>query len=100
MVRTFTNYKKQRVILSDSAYEHISEVHPEVTLDIIKVALEDPDEVRLSSYKKASELYYFRRMSSRYTCVVVKICSDGSFISTAMTTNKPKVGQAIYRKGK
>ncbi len=99
MALIFQNFKKQRVILGDGAYEHIAEAHPEVTLDQIKVALEDPDEVRASSYREDSELYYLRRTKQRYICVVVKVCVDGIHIATALTTTKPKVGRVLYKKG-
>ena len=98
MALVFANYKKKRVVLSDSTYEHITEFHSEVTLDHIKATLEDPTEVRTSSYKENSELYYLRKTKRRFTCVVVKICSDGNYISTAMTTEKPKIGRVIYKK--
>lgn len=98
MALVFSNYKKQRIVLGDATYEHICEIHPEVTLDHIKVAL-DPDEVRKSSYKENSELYYLRRTNRWFTCVVVKVCSDGNYISTALTTEKPKVGRIIFKKG-
>ncbi len=100
MALFFTNYKKQRIVLGDMTYDHISEIHPEVTLDLIKNVLEDPDEVRESSYKENSELYYLRKTSKRFTCVIVKLCSDGNYISTALTTEKPKIGRVIYKKGK
>ena len=96
MPRFFTNYRKERIVLGDGAYEHITEVHPEVSLDRIKATLEDPDEVRKSSHKDDSELYYMRRTSRRYICVVVKICRDGNFISTALTTTAPKMGKTMY----
>ena len=99
MELVFTNYRKRRIVLSDGAYEHIQEVHAEITLDQVKTTLEDPDEVRLSSYTETSELYYLRRTKQRYTCVVVKVCADGDFISTALTTAKPKEGRVIYTKG-
>src|SRR4051812_5725607 len=99
MALTFTNYRRQQVSLGDGAYEHIAQAHSEITLDHIKATLEDPDEVRTSSYKNDSELYYVRRTSRRYTCVIVKVCRDGNFISTALTTEKPKVERVIYRKG-
>lgn len=95
----FQNFKKQRVTLGDGAHEHIMEVHPEISLEGIKSALEDPDEVRVSSYRESSELYYLKRTKQRYTCVVVKVCSDGNFISTALTTTRPKEGRVIYKKG-
>ena len=99
MAHSFINYKRQRIILGDGAFEHISETHPEVSLEDIKVTLKDPDEVRMSSYKDDSELYYLLKTKRRYLCVIVKICEDGNFISTALTTTKPKVGRVIYKKG-
>ena len=99
MAYLFINYKNQRIILSDGAFKHISERHPEVSLKNIKAALKDPDEVRMSSYKDDSELYYIFKTARRYICVIVKICEDGNFISTALTTIKPKVGRLIYKKG-
>lgn len=99
VVCTFINYKKQRIILGDGAFIHISEVHSEVSLEDIKVALGDPDEVRMSSYKKDSELYYVLKTKRRYICVIVKACKDGNFISTALITTKPKLGHVIYKKG-
>lgn len=84
--------------MGDGAFKHISEAHPEVSLKDIKVALKDPDEVRMSSYKDDSELYYVFKTKRRYICVIVKICKDGNFISTALTTTKPKVGRLIYKK--
>lgn len=84
--------------MGDGAFEHISEAHPEISLKDIEVTLKDPDEVRMSSYKDDSELYYVFKMKRRYICVIVKICEDGSFISTALTTTKPKVGRIIYKK--
>ncbi len=95
----FFNFKKQQVILEDSSYQHIVEIHPEVTLEQIKATLEDPDEVRKSSHHFASELYYLLKSKKRFICVVVKICPDGNFVSTAMTTTMPKEGRVIYRKG-
>ena len=74
-------------------------MHSEVSLGDIETALKNPDEVRTSSYKDNGELYYLLKTKKRYICVVVKICDDGNFISTAMTTTKPKVGQLIYKKG-
>ncbi len=85
--------------MGDGAFEHISEAHPEISLKDIKEALRDPDEVRMSSYKDDSELYYVLKTKQRYICVIVKICEDGNFISTALTTTKPKVGRIIYKQG-
>jgi hypothetical protein len=98
MAYSFINYKKQRIILGDGAFEHICEAHPEVSLEDIKATLKDPDEVRMSSHKDDSELYYLFKIKRRYICVIVKICEDGNFISTALITTKPKVGRLIYQK--
>lgn len=63
---------------------------------MISDCLKNPDEVRRSKTNTKSELYYLLRLHQRYTCVVVKRCPDGDFISTAMTTTKPKFGEIIY----
>ena len=84
--------------LLSASPKRISEAHLEVSLKNIEVTLKEPDEVRVSSYKNDSELYYVFKMKRRYICVIVKICEDGNFISTALTTTKPKVGHVIYKK--
>lgn len=76
MAYSFINYKKQQIILSNGAFEHILEAHPEVSLEDINVALRSPDEVRMSSYKEDSELYYVFKKQKRYICVIVKICNE------------------------
>ncbi|HSW69184.1 MAG TPA: PBECR2 nuclease fold domain-containing protein [Gammaproteobacteria bacterium] len=98
MAYSFINYKKQKIILGEGAFEHIFEAHPEVSLKDIEMALKNPDEVRMSSYKNDSELYYTFKTKNRYICVIVKICKDGNFISTALTTTKPKAGRILYKK--
>lgn len=37
----------------------------------------------MSSYKNDSELYYVSKTTRRYICVIVKICENENFISTA-----------------
>jgi hypothetical protein len=72
------------------------EAHPEIDFEQVAGALKDPDEVRRSSYRATSILYYRLKAAKRFICVVVKICPDGKFISSAMTTTKPKTGEVIY----
>jgi hypothetical protein len=66
---------------------------------IIEQCLLDPIEIRKSSTCDISPLYYIVKSKDRYFCVVIKICHDGNFISTAYTTIKIKRGELIYRKG-
>lgn len=96
-MRRYTNYKKENVFMSDSTFEHIAEGHPEISEFSIRRTLKDPYQVRLSTCKSNTELYYFRKDTRRYYCVVVKRCRDGNFISTALTTTKPKDGKIIYK---
>jgi hypothetical protein len=95
-MRRFTDFAGDTVKLSRETEKHISSAHSEITSDLIAKTLEDPDELRNSSYNAASILYYRLKIKKRYICVVVKKCSDGFFISTAMTTTKPKSGEVIY----
>lgn len=97
-MKSFINYRQERVKLSAGTWEHIQEVHSEIGQDQIGACLKDPDEVRRSRKNPASEIYYLLRIEKRYTCVVVKRCSDGNFISTAMTTTKPKQGEVLYKR--
>lgn len=92
----FTDYFGGTVNLSSDALEHIKTAHSEVSLAEIAKALAAPSEVRKSSYRDDSELYYCPAMGGKFICVVVKTCMDGKFISTAMTTGKSKSGQVIY----
>jgi len=93
------NYRNEIIILEKDTQEHIQEFHPEITTEIIKKTLSSPDEVRQSFSNPRSELYYIFKCKKRYYCVVVKICSDGNFISTALTTSGIKQGRLIYKSG-
>ena len=98
-MKIFENYRKEKVFLSVSSLAHIKKIHPEIQMMDIRRTLEDPSEVRRSTRSSESELYYLAKKRQRYICVVVKNCSDGNFISTALTTSKPKLGFLVYRKG-
>lgn len=95
-MRSFSNYRSERILLSKRSLEHIQSAHADISLDMISSCLADPDEVRKSTKNPKSEIYYLLRIERRFTCVVVKRCPDGNWISTAMTTTKPKFGETIY----
>jgi hypothetical protein len=95
-MKRFRDFSDDIILLSPVAERHIADVHPEISRDQIASALSDPDEVRRSSYKATSFLYYRLKSQSRFICVVVKECPDGYFIATAMTTTKPKSGEVLY----
>ena len=59
---------------------------------------EEPIEVRKSKNNNISHLYYIIKTELRLFCVVLKVCSDGNYISTAYTTTKIKNGEIIYKK--
>ncbi|MBL7665629.1 MAG: hypothetical protein JNM93_10895 [Bacteriovoracaceae bacterium] len=98
-MKTFENYRGEVIFLHPDTLEHIQDMHSEIDLLMISKTLKDPDEVRWSKQKEDSQLYYLLRTQTRYTCIVVKICEDGHFISTALTTNKPKIGNIYYQRG-
>ena len=95
-MRHFVDYMGAQVFLSNETEKHIALMHSEVEIENIRVALANPDEVRRSSYRSSSVLYYRAKAAKRFLCVVVKSCQDGLFISSAMTTAKPKSGEVIY----
>jgi len=97
-MKKLSEFSGKIILLSSETEAHIAEEHHEISLKNIRDTLLFPDEVRRSSYKNSSLLYYRQRVEKRYICVIVKQCEDGFFISTAMTTTKPKSGEVIYVK--
>ena len=95
------DYQNRTVELSDEVWNHISESHPEVSIEDIKLALADPIEVRRSLAKENAELFYHLKTQDpklRYRLVVVKLLNQDCFISTAMSTNQIKKGEVLYKK--
>lgn len=90
------DFAGNQILLSTDSEQHIAESHPEIGLLEIRGALKYPEEVRRSSYRETTLLYYRIKKAKRYNCVIVKVCLDGNFISSAMTTTKPKSGEVIY----
>lgn len=103
MHMNFTDYEEHTIILSDESWiQHIQINHPEITQSDIQRALLDPDIVVKSRHKENVKLYYRSKITSsgksRFTQVVVKFCSDGIFVSTAMTVNKSKQGIVLMER--
>ena len=96
---SFENYRDEKVWLHEDTLKHIQNKHKEINLEMIRETIKDPDEIRQSQKDQRSQLYYYFRKEDRYICVVVKICEDGIFISTVLTTDKIKKGIVIYKKG-
>lgn len=94
----FKNYKNEDCILTDEQEKHISSRHPDASLRLISNCLKDPIEVRKSSSNNISQLYYITKTETRLFCVVIKICNDGNYVSTAYTTSRMKAGETIYKK--
>lgn len=95
------DYQGRKIVLSDESWQHIKDDHPEISIDDIKNALLNPDEVRASNSNSKVEIYYAiktPRPKARFRCVVVKILDAGCFVSTAMTTSKMKSGKTIFQK--
>ena len=95
---TLLNYVNEKCFLTEEQEKHIFSRHPELTLEIISLCLSSPDEIRKSNSNKICNLYYNYKCEQRFYCVVLKVCTDGNFISTAYTTNKIKNGELIYKK--
>ena len=95
-MKKFIDYAGLQILLSKDTEQHIALAHSEIDIASVRKALLDPDEVRSSSHHSSSILYYRVKSLNRFICVVVKICADGRFISSAMTTSTPKSGEVIY----
>lgn len=101
----FLDYAGRTIQLTAEQLEHIQAGHPEVTIDEMREALLNPDEVRKTKVqsplsKCLSQLFYRLRTKDpdRYTVVVVKFCEDGNFVSTAYTGEKLKDGETVFKK--
>ena len=95
------DYQGRKIVLSDESWQHIKDDHPEISIDDIKNALLNPDEVRASNSNSKVEIYYAIKTlkpKARFRCVVVKILDTGCFVSSAMTTSKMKSGKTIFQK--
>jgi len=68
-MRSFETFRGEKVFLHPDTSDHIRLVHPEIKISMIKETLEDSDEVRRSSSKDESEIYYFMRKKNQiYLC--------------------------------
>lgn len=102
-MREFKDYEGKVIVLDDESYQHIVESHSEITLKQVEDTLIGPIEVRESTTKRLSILYYSLKIKTdnkiRYICVVVKRDKeDKYFIETAMTSSNLKKGKTIYKK--
>lgn len=96
-MKTFVNYLNEKCYLTDEQEKHIVDRHSEMTIELIACCLKFPNEIRYSSASDKTLLYYLLAKVNRYYCVVLKMCSDGNFISTAYSTTKIKMGKVVYR---
>ena len=64
--------------------------------DIVKAALQMPDEIRQSKMDKDVFLYY--KQFDRLYCVVVRHAGTEGFLITAYPTDKVKEGDVIWTK--
>lgn len=96
----FLNYSGRNIFLVFNTWLHILEKHPEITLSIIENTLRTPDLILKSDINPQSEIYYLDKMvlPQRFSVVIVKIKSDGYWISTAMTKSKISNGTVVYRR--
>ena len=97
-MKVLINYLKEECYLSVEQQDHIIQRHPEATIELISTCLSNPIEIRKSSSNKTAHLYYLIKTKQRFFCVILKICKDGNYISTAYTTSKMKHGEIVYKK--
>lgn len=104
-----TDYRGFKIELSDEALKHIRKGHSEITVAVIAETMATPDEVRKSTQVKPNskcigELYYRRKSMAadqvRWNVVVVKLCPDGNYVTSAYTAESLKHGDVVYPKPK
>ena len=109
MLMVLTDYRGFKIELSNEALEHIRKGHAEITVTVVAETIATPDEVRKSTQVKpnsrcSAELYYRRKSISashtRWNVVVVKLCPDGNYVTSAYTAESLKQGEVIYPKPK
>jgi len=65
--------------------------------ELVKQALADPDEIRVSKKTKDILLFY-KKLKNLYVCVVVRIFKKTGFIVTAYKTDKIKEGDILWKR--
>jgi hypothetical protein len=99
----FKDFQGRDIELSDFSWVHIQESHPEISIESIRNALTEPNEVIECPRQQFVELFYQIKLhpagKQRFQVIVVKVLPNGNFISTAMTTTAMKKGRSLYRKG-
>ena len=64
----------------------------------VRIALEKPDEVRLSKVDAKVYLFYKAQREKRWVCAVTKRSEDSGFLITVYPTDAIKEGQKIWPK--
>ena len=65
-MKRFRDFSDDIILLTAEAEKHIVAAHPEVSTEQIAATLGNPDEVRRSSYKTTSFLYYRLKRQNRF----------------------------------
>jgi hypothetical protein len=104
-----TDFRGFKIKLSEEATEHIRKGHAEITVAVVADTVATPDEVRRRtrikpSSKCTAELYYRRKSIAagrvRWNVVVVRLFSDGNYVTSAYTAESLKQGEVVYPKQK
>ena len=104
----FRDVNDEEIKMAGDVWEnHIKVDHPEMTVEIIGNVLKTPSVVCSSQHEnmKNYKLYYQgpwknKMEKKRYFPVVVKICNDGNWISTAHTRSSVSCGIILFQEGK
>ena len=64
----------------------------------VRVALEKPDEIRLSKVDAKVYLFYKAQREKRWVCAVTKRPDNSAFLITVYPTNAIKEGQKVWPK--
>ncbi len=64
----------------------------------VRLALEQPEEIRLSRSDPDVYLFYRAERSGRWICVIAKRCAEGGFLITAYPTDAIKEGKHVWPK--
>lgn len=106
LIETIQTKQGLKIEIWDIDFQHALEGHPEVTIDRIKNALNDPIQVIQSKTSNRACLFYNLEVEDHpefgkiYFCVVVGVLNDGKGkMETAYEANYIKKGTVLFNKG-
>lgn len=84
----------------ESYWQRLIIKHPDIEdkLDLVQLALINPDQIHRSSHDKTVFLFYVMRKEKRWVVAVAKRLNGDGFLITAYQTDGIKEGELLWHK--